>query len=158
MENIGEILARFLSGEATPTRHPHGPVFERWVEVVGPQLASKCKPVALKKGTLFVHVTDSVWMQELQMQKVMLLDRIRELFGSNCGISDMRLTIGGGTRAIKKTKTGKPPKKIKKPPSRPLTDEEKAWIKAVSSQVSDSDLKKTVRRILKKHILSEDQP
>ena len=157
MENIGEILNRFISGETSPSRHPHGPVFERWTEVVGPLLASKCRPVALKKGILFVHVSDSVWMQELQMQKVMLLDRIRELFGSDCGISEMRLTIGGGPRTAKKRKIKKAPKKIKKAPKRPLTEEEKAWIKAVSAQVSDSDLKKTVRRILKKHLMSEDR-
>jgi predicted nucleic acid-binding Zn ribbon protein len=147
VDRLGTIIQRFLTRERFAVRHSQGPVFRRWPEVVGEILADRCRPVAVRKGVLVVHVQSSVWMHELQMQKMEILERIQSLLGVST-IQDIRWTLrGGGNRSAPRRK-----KAAMMPPSRPLDEEEKAWLQAVAAQVSDSDLRETVARVLEKHL------
>ena len=96
MEKLGEIISRLMMQEGYQQRSRQGPIFERWLEVVGDLLAQKSRPLLIRKGVLVVQVTDSVWMHELQMQKGVILDKIRELVGEG-EVVDVRWTIWGDT-------------------------------------------------------------
>ena len=51
-----------------------------WTEVVGEVVAKASRPLSLKKNTLIVHVTDSMWMQHLIFLKIEILKKYRKKF------------------------------------------------------------------------------
>ncbi|MFZ5759995.1 MAG: DUF721 domain-containing protein [Thermodesulfobacteriota bacterium] len=51
-------------------------VFLLWEELVGPDIARHAQPYLIRKDILWLRVSDSVWMQQLQFLKIMLLDKI----------------------------------------------------------------------------------
>jgi predicted nucleic acid-binding Zn ribbon protein len=66
---------------------------ERWGDVVGPEVARHCRPVAVRGEVLEVEVDSSVWCQELQMQSPQLLAALSEAFGDDAP-SDLRFRVG----------------------------------------------------------------
>ncbi len=146
MENLRDILARLMTRPDLEHRARQGPLFERWPELVGDLLARRCRPVSIRKGVLLVQVSDSVWMQELQMQKFQILQRIWALVGEG-EVTDVRWTIRG--TALRRSAA---PRRV--PPPLPLTEEERAWVRAVSAQVADPDLQRAVSRVLDKYVRS----
>jgi predicted nucleic acid-binding Zn ribbon protein len=52
-----------------------------WPKLVGPTVAKIASPTQFRNGTLFIDVTDSVWMQELKFQEGELIGRLNEALG-----------------------------------------------------------------------------
>lgn len=52
-----------------------------WPKLVGPIVAKIACPAQFRNGTLFIDVTDSVWMQELKFQEGELIGRLNEILG-----------------------------------------------------------------------------
>ena len=55
------------------------PIWEKWESLVGPAIASKTHPDYVQGRTLIVSVANSVWMQELEMQKKEFVRKIGEM-------------------------------------------------------------------------------
>jgi predicted nucleic acid-binding Zn ribbon protein len=55
---------------------------ESWETAVGPAIARNTRPVAIKGGLLLIHVSSSVWMQQLQFMKNDILISIHRALGS----------------------------------------------------------------------------
>ena len=68
-------------------------VGECWEEAVGHQIASHCRPVALRGGRLEARVDSSVWCQQLQMERPRLLAALREVLGDDAP-ADVRFRVG----------------------------------------------------------------
>ena len=72
---------------------------ERWPELVGIDLARRCRPASLDGGTLAIAVKGAVWMFELRRAQARLLAAVR---ATPAGRDVTRLTFrpdaGGGTR------------------------------------------------------------
>ena len=51
-------------------------VFEFWNDIVGKDIAAVARPALIRGHVLWVAVTDSVWMQQLHLQKMLLLQKI----------------------------------------------------------------------------------
>lgn len=51
-------------------------VFELWPELVGPDIAAAARPSLIRGRVLWVKVAESVWMQQLHLQKLLLLQKI----------------------------------------------------------------------------------
>ena len=68
-------------------------ISERWEEAVGPEVASHCRPAAMRGGVLEAVVDSSVWCQELQMQRRQLLAQLRDVLGDDAP-ADLRLRVG----------------------------------------------------------------
>ena len=49
--------------------------------MVGPQIAARTEPVSFSGGTLTVAVAESVWRQELTLDKDQLIGRLNEALG-----------------------------------------------------------------------------
>ncbi|MBI5516405.1 MAG: DUF721 domain-containing protein [Deltaproteobacteria bacterium] len=75
--HIGCLLAEALR-DPRRVREALG-VWPAWEEAVGPQVARATRPFALRDGVLTVHVKNAVWMQELSLQRVSLLRRVRRV-------------------------------------------------------------------------------
>lgn len=68
------------------------PITKRWEEVVGSHIASKTQPDMVMGDTLVVSVVNSAWMNELQMQKKMILDKL-EILGLAPEVKNIRFRI-----------------------------------------------------------------
>jgi len=56
-------------------------VLNAWNEVVGEPIASVSRPSTIKGKTLFVCVSDSMWLQELKFMEGMILDKLNRHVG-----------------------------------------------------------------------------
>lgn len=64
--------------------------FKSWNTLVGEQVAQSSVPVKVENGVLYVSVKNSIWRQELSMQKPQILKKFEERFGRGV-IRDIRL-------------------------------------------------------------------
>ena len=90
---VGEVLDDLgLDGVTAAFR-----IGELWEEAVGREIASHCRPVAVRGSVLEAEVDSSVWCQQLQMERVQLLSALREALGDDAP-SDLRLRGGYSPR------------------------------------------------------------
>ncbi len=68
-----------------------------WREAVGETVARHAWPSKIQKGLLFVHVSDSMWMQELQFLKEMVKEKINRRVGEPV-IKDIFFVLGRSRR------------------------------------------------------------
>jgi hypothetical protein len=55
-------------------------ITQNWHEIVGQEIAGRSEPACIQKNVLWVHVRDSVWMQQLQAMKPRILERVQRRF------------------------------------------------------------------------------
>ena len=53
-------------------------VFEFWNKTVGKEIAAVAQPYLIRGHVLWVKVRDSIWMQQLHFQKMLLLENINK--------------------------------------------------------------------------------
>jgi len=53
-------------------------IFEFWDTSVGREIAAVAQPSLIRGNVLWVKVADSVWMQQLHMQKLLLMQKINQ--------------------------------------------------------------------------------
>ena len=97
-----------MGGSATPIKDILKTVFERlesgktytredievkWKEIAGETGFKHSRPIVFKKNILTVYVDNSVWMQELSMQKRKILKSLQKELGKD-RISDIQFKIG----------------------------------------------------------------
>lgn len=76
IKNLGGILGGLLQQRSWNRRLHLHQVFLFWEAVVGLEISKHAKPHLMKGDVLWVNVSDSVWMQQLQYEKQNLLDQI----------------------------------------------------------------------------------
>lgn len=115
-EKATDILRSLLVGKKWQKRIDLHQVFLFWQEVVGDGIAAHAEPEVIRGTVLWIKVSDSVWMQQLHLQKVLLLEKLNSrLHGDK--LSDLRfhLDVNSGTRpeepkpARKRTAKSVPP-------------------------------------------------
>jgi hypothetical protein len=67
-------------------------VFEFWNSTVGREIADVAQPSLIRGHILWVKVTDSVWMQQLHLQKMLLLEKINNQLHKE-KITDIRFQL-----------------------------------------------------------------
>ncbi len=144
-ERVSSLLKQLLDqpgiGEQI-TRHQAWLV---WDKLVGEQIAARARPLRLRKGVLEVQVDHPVWMQQLQMMKPQILEKITARI-PNAGITDIYL------RQARNNQGYRPPK-INKSPAAPawtkteLTAEEKETIEAELEKIDNQEVKEEMRRL-----------
>ena len=68
-------------------------LLEVWQKAVGPQISVQTRPDRLKRNTLFVKVSSSVWMQQLHILKQEIIEKINQLLGKEL-IKNIHFSIG----------------------------------------------------------------
>jgi len=81
MEKLSEILENSLKRLDLAGRLTEHGVWPIWNETVGPTIARNAQPEKIRNGTLFVKVTGSTWMQQLQYMKEMIADKLNQRVG-----------------------------------------------------------------------------
>jgi predicted nucleic acid-binding Zn ribbon protein len=76
--HIGGILSELLEKHRIEGAATLSHIRQLWGPVVGISIAENAQPVAYRKGILFVNVTSTVWIQQLQFLKDDLRVRLEE--------------------------------------------------------------------------------
>lgn len=86
-------IAEILSALPVNSRVKEYGLWKAWDRLVGPQVSKHCQPERLKDGILFLRVSSSVWMQQLQFMKSMILEMVNGCMGENA-VRELRFQIG----------------------------------------------------------------
>lgn len=156
---VGGLLRGYLKSQSAFAANPIGD----WSEIVGEAVARHSQPVSLKKGVLVIVTHDSVWKHHLELLKDALADKINGRFPEPL-IEKIVLKVGEVPKEVPSlnplsksvdkigsTKGRRAAVKKKRSPARPLTDEEKQFVK----NLSDPDLRAIASRLLKHVPLDE---
>ena len=76
LEPLAQLLGNALHTSGLGKRLQEYRAVEAWEEVVGTRVAEHSKATGIRDGTLFVDVTSSVWMQELQLLRGEIIERL----------------------------------------------------------------------------------
>jgi hypothetical protein len=73
---ISRLLANVFEHKKWGSKLELHKVFEFWNSTVGKEVAAVAQPSLIRGHVLWVKVADSVWMQQLHLQKMLLLKKI----------------------------------------------------------------------------------
>jgi len=94
--HIGSIIKSLLSSYQVPGKSSVGKlnrIADVWTTVTGKAIADNTKPHAIKGKLLYVNVTSSVWIQQLQYIKKDLIARLNAALGEK-DIDNIKFKIG----------------------------------------------------------------
>ena len=104
-----ESVAKLLKGVyPAPDQYETAKVFAWWSRSVPPRIVEHARPVKLARGVLIVHVSSSVWANELHYLSDDLLTRLRE-HAPTAGIQRIRFQVGPLPDIPKKPAPAPPP-------------------------------------------------
>jgi predicted nucleic acid-binding Zn ribbon protein len=77
-----DVLPRVLAGLRMERRQAEAEILQVWSHQMDPNLVAHARPAGLHKGTLFVDVDSSVWLDEIvRYRRREILERLRNSFG-----------------------------------------------------------------------------
>ena len=148
LQRLGDVLQGILKKHNIFFDSEEQRLLEVWQKAVGPQISVQTRPDRLKRNTLFVKVSSSVWMQQLHIIKQEIIEKINQLLEKEL-IKNIHFSIGDIPSAM-------PPNSYSSsfsPDSYPLRDKDKKLIEKSVSSVEDPELKEILRRVMTKNII-----
>jgi len=157
--DLGSLLATVLQKKNWQRRLGLHQVFLFWDQVVGAEVAAHAQPDVIKGDVLWLKVSDSIWMQQLQFEKQHILDRLNKRLqrltttnqaGDKSGdkewrLSDLRLSLGKPVQNKSAADLG-PPQSAPLPPV--AVDEAKlAKFNQLLTNIEDPELRESMRRL-----------
>jgi hypothetical protein len=91
-DHISSLLGEMISRRNWQERFELHDVFNFWEKAVSADIAKQARPVKFRGKVLWVEVSDSVWMQQLQFLKMGLLEKINREFKS-VQVEDIRFQL-----------------------------------------------------------------
>lgn len=91
-KNIGHLIERAIGRPEMSRTLRAQRVMRQWASCVGEPIAKKSHPEKFQKGTLWVGVSSAAWVQELQMLKLEILQRLNTLAEEDL-FSDIRFAV-----------------------------------------------------------------
>ena len=92
-ERLGDLVPRVLEELGLGDASDSVRLLQIWDRALGEALAPHCRPEGVRRGVVQARVSDSSWMQRLQMEKPRILARLRRELGDEAA-RDLRLRIG----------------------------------------------------------------
>jgi len=93
MRALNDALPQAIRGMGLERQVRARAVVAKWRTVVGDVLARVSEASFLRSGILWVTVTDSVWQQELNMRKELIITRLNDALGAKL-VQDIRFRPG----------------------------------------------------------------
>lgn len=97
-EQVNAVLERVLSALNLGLKVKQYRIWDVWNSVAGEAIARQAQPQQIRSMVLWVNVSSSTWMQQLEFMKRQIVERINERIGEKV-ISDIRFRIGEITKA-----------------------------------------------------------
>jgi len=115
--SAADILNSVLPNVASAERLQEYRVWEVWEEAVGRPVARKAQPSKIHKGKLFVTVSNSAYLQEMQFYKAQVRDAVNRCLGAPV-VKDIFFVLGRAQEGY--ARNLKPPPHRSLPPFREL--------------------------------------
>lgn len=144
---LGDILPETLRKKSIHLPMKDRRLIDAWNRAVGPQIAAKAQPDRLREDVLYVRVSTSVWMHELQFMKQDIIEKLNGTLGT-AAVSQIRFFIGD-VEAL----PVKPPAKVVPPDAAALKADERNYIEGTLAGVADPELKAILRETMIRSIL-----
>jgi hypothetical protein len=81
-KSAGDILPRVLKDIRMDRRQAEAEVVKVWNNLLDPSIVAHAQPTGVNKGTLFVTVDSSVWLNEIvRYRRKEILERLQHSFG-----------------------------------------------------------------------------
>ncbi len=92
LSHISNLLDEVFRSKGWSKRLGLYAVFQFWDEVVGEDIAKRAQPHVIRGKVLWIKTSDPIWMQQLHLQKSVLLEKINQrLKGEN--LDDIRFQL-----------------------------------------------------------------
>lgn len=147
-QEVSALLASVFGGKPAARLLKEIVIWQVWDEVVGPQVARRARPVAIRDGVLTVTVASGPWLQQLTFLKGEIVVQLNEKVGEEL-VREIYLKAGNPRQEQR-------PASSDRPFSRPLTDEEERQIDRQVSQVEDDDLRDELAALIRRHLMSKE--
>jgi len=80
--SLAKLLPEVMGGLGLERRRAEAEIVKVWNHLVDPSVAAHAQPTGLNKGTLFVSVDSSAWLDEIvRYRRKEILDRLQHSFG-----------------------------------------------------------------------------
>ncbi len=135
---IQSILEQTLKGLELDLPLKTSSLWRSWKEIVGDPICLHTKPHAIRNRILFITVSHSTWMQQLQFLKSSLLNKIHRFLGEPL-IEDIRFKVG----RIHQVETPSPKKG-----DEPLDRKTIERIEKLLENITDEEVKEGFRNLL----------
>jgi len=137
---IRSILERTLKGLELDGQVRAYSIWGAWKEIVGESVASQTQPRTIRNKILFVDVSHSTWIQQLQFLKTTLLEKINVFLGEPL-IQDIRFHLG-------KISSHSPSSKEDSWQREKLDEESARRIEELLQGITDGETRKALRKVL----------
>lgn len=79
---VGDVMPQILSKLRMDKRQGESEILRVWQHLIDPTITAHAQPTGVNKGTLFVTVDSSVWLDEIvRYRRKEILDRLQTSFG-----------------------------------------------------------------------------
>ena len=83
-KHAGAVMPRILSELRIDRRQSESEILKVWNHLIDPNIVAHAKPTGINKGTLFVTVDSSVWLDEIvRYRRREILQRLQTSFGKD---------------------------------------------------------------------------
>jgi len=92
LEPLAKVLDQLLPALRLEERFAAAGATEQWLNVVGPEVARRTRPVGVRDGELLVEVRGAVWMGHLAILRHGIMNEINGKLPAEARIRAIRLT------------------------------------------------------------------
>jgi hypothetical protein len=96
--SISQLLPDLLQEKGWEQQLDLHAIFPRWKEIVGEEMDEYAQPLKIERGVLWLEVANSSWLQQLQYEKVELLDTLNHFFRLS-RLNDIKMVLPKGKTA-----------------------------------------------------------
>ncbi len=80
---VADVMPSIMKDLRLEKRQAEAEIVKVWANLIDPNIAAHAQPIGLNKGTLFVNVDSSVWLDEIvRYRRKEILQRLQHSFGS----------------------------------------------------------------------------
>lgn len=140
--HIREVIDSIFTTSAVPINLDDIGIWELWDGVVGKKIAKHARPSSIKKGVLWVKVTDSIWLQELEFMTQVIKERMNSKLQRQA-IKKIRFRVGTPQDRIQIDK-----KRPRQEDDQDLTLEKRREMEEILARIEDKELRSSLRKIM----------
>jgi len=140
--HIKEVIDSIFTTSAVPINLDDIGIWELWDGVVGKKIAKHARPSSIKKGVLWVKVTDSIWLQELEFMTQVIKERINSKLQRQA-IKKIRFRVGTPQDRIQIDK-----KKSRQENDQDLGPGRRKEMEEILARIKDKELRSSLRKIM----------
>jgi hypothetical protein len=148
-QRIGDILKNTLKRKKIPVHVQDHHLSDAWNTAVGPIIAGNTSVHKIKGDTLFIKVSTSTWMQQLQFMKHEILEKVKSSM-DNQTIKNIYFSIGDVHPTVPKKEQQIPPDGNQ----HVIKDRDKKIIEKSTESLGDEELRTILKRVMTKEIIN----